>query len=162
MEIAIWRLVKAERVDSAWDGEGAFRFGGRWNSRGVRVVYASSSLALALLEVLVHLDSSVPPPRLCAIHAQVSDEAVTPIEGMEKIPAFDTDAIRFPYSLQESRAAGDVWVRSQAGALAFVPSTIVPTESNFLLNPSHPAFSKIRIGWPREFVFDGRLTARPG
>lgn len=153
----MWRLVKAGRVDSAWDGEGAFRFGGRWNSRGVRVVYASSSLALALLEVVVHQDSSVPPPRLCAIRALVPDKAVTTIQGMKTTPAFGSGTIRFPYSLQESRAAGDAWSRSQAGALASVPSAIVPTESNFLLNPSHPEFSKIRIDPPREFDFDGRL-----
>jgi len=64
--IRIWRLVKAGRTHSAWDGEGAFRFGGRWNSRGVRAVYASSSLALALLETLVHLDPALPLPAMCA------------------------------------------------------------------------------------------------
>lgn len=157
MEIRLWRLVKSGRAASAWDGEGAFLFGGRWNSRGVRAVYASSTLALALLEVLVHLDPAEPLPAMCAISARV------PAGSLAELPAHagntGESAIQFPYSLQTSRRLGDEWMRSNAGAVLAVPSTIIPTESNYLINPAHPGFQKIVIGRPRAFLPDNRLRA---
>ena len=153
MEIQLWRLVKSGRVASSWDGEGAFRFGGRWNSRGVRAVYASSSLALALLEVLVHLDSAAPLPGLCAISARVPAKSVREIS----MPVGKEGVIRFPFSLQTTRCLGDDWIRSNAGVALVVPSAIVPTESNYLINPGHPGFQGVKIERAREFLFDDRL-----
>ena len=57
MSITAWRIVRARFADSAFDGEGARRYGGRWNSRGTRMVYTAGSQALAALEMLVHLDA---------------------------------------------------------------------------------------------------------
>ena len=159
MEVRLWRLVKAGRT--AWDGEGAFRFGGRWNSRGVRMVYASSSLALALLEVLVHLDPAVPMPAMRAISASVPEEEIAEIPGHARASDPGGNAIRFPYSLHESRQLGDEWTRSNAGALLAVPSAIVPTERNFLINPAHPGFQKVAVGRPQEFLWDERLARLP-
>jgi len=153
-------LVKAGRTASAWDGEGAFRFGGRWNNRGGRVVYASSSLALALLEVLVHLDPAAPLPALRAICASVPSGMIAELpkttetkNGGEIFPA-----IRFSVPLKVSRRLGDEWIRSRAGAVLAVPSAIVPTESNYLLNPDHPEFQAIKVGPPRDFALDDRLV----
>lgn len=161
MNVRLWRLVKASRVTTAWDGEGAFRFGGRWNSRGTRIVYASSSLALALLEVLVHVDPGAPLPALCAISAQVADTEIAEIPGDTDSESLglDADSIRFPYSLGASRRIGDNWTRSHPGVVLAVPSAIVPTERNFLINPAHAKFTKLIISDPQSFSLDPRLTA---
>jgi RES domain-containing protein len=53
---------------------------------------------------------------------------------------------------------GDEWLRSKASSVLRVPSVIIPDESNFLLDPTHPDFAKLSIGTPKEFWFDPRLT----
>jgi RES domain-containing protein len=160
--VRLWRLVKAGREASAWDGEGSFRFGGRWNSRGVRVVYASSSLAVALLEILVHLDPAAPLPALRAICATVPPGMIMelPKTSDKKNGGECSTSIRFSVPLKVSRQLGDEWARSRGKAVLCVPSVIVPTESNYLLNPMHLEFGSIKIGPPRDFAFDDRLRGK--
>lgn len=55
----VWRIVREKYAATAFDGEGAYRYGGRWNSQGRRVVYTSATLSLAALEMLVHLQPPV-------------------------------------------------------------------------------------------------------
>src|SRR5579863_7416641 len=69
-----WRICRRRYAAEAATGEGARRFGGRWNSRGVRVVYASTSLALAAVETFVNLEPNLQPKDLVSIEGEIPDE----------------------------------------------------------------------------------------
>jgi RES domain-containing protein len=147
-----WRIVKEKHASTAFDGEGARLFGGRWNSAGLRAVYASSSKSLAALETLVHL-------RLPLAASYVIIPIRFPEALLQMIPprslraGWDAE----PPSLA-SQQLGDEWLRSDRSAVLAVPS-ILTGETNYVLNPVHPRFKKIRIGKPLPFTFDPRLLA---
>lgn len=144
-----FRIVKEKHAAIAFDGEGAWRYGGRWNSPGTRLVYASSSVALAALELLVHLN---PPVGIRYVAIPIGfDDAL--VEKVANLPAEWTEEPPPP----STQAMGDRWVKVGRSALLELPSVIVPTESNYLLNPAHPDFGRIRIGEPVPFAFDPRL-----
>lgn len=146
-----WRIVKEKHAATAFDGEGARLYGGRWNSIGTRVVYASAALSLVALESLVHLS----PPVMFKYLAVpiVFDEGLLesiaarslPVDWMEQPPPPSTQHI------------GDVWVKQARSAVLELPSVIINHERNYLLNPAHPDFRKIKIGKPVPFAFDPRL-----
>ncbi|MBL9174387.1 MAG: RES family NAD+ phosphorylase [Verrucomicrobiales bacterium] len=144
-----WRIVKETHAASAFSGEGARLYGGRWNSPGTGVVYTSGSRALAALETLVHLN----PPvifRYVAIPIQWEDGLV---ERVAALPAEWTQEPPPPATM----GIGDLWVREARSAVLELPSVIVPGEPNYLLNPAHPDFRRIAIGKPEPFSFDPRL-----
>lgn len=154
--VTVWRIAKARHAGNAFDGEGARLNGGRWNNVGVRVAYASESIALASLEVLVGLQKS----GLLASYSLVSarfDEA-----SVETLPAgsLPMDWRAYP-SPPETRAIGDRWVLEGRSLVLEVPSAIIEAESNFLLNPAHPDFRTIAIAPPVPYAFDARLVAGP-
>lgn len=146
-----WRIVKATHAARAFSGEGAQRTGGRWNSPGVPVVYASEHKSLAVLEMLVHLDPW-DPVRYLTFQLEFAETLV------ERWPAD-----RLPSGWREemparaTRLLGDAWARSSRTAILAVPSVIIPEETNYVLNPAHPDFKKITIGKPAPFTFDPRL-----
>lgn len=148
---AIWRIVRAEFAATAFSGEGAFRFGGRWNSKGRRVVYTAGSVSLAGMEMLVHLSRKDILGEYVLVRAtipaglQVVDAAELPI-------GWDSDPPGMP-----SQAFGDAWVDGAASAVLTVPSCVVPYEANYLLNPAHPDFADVTIDEPVPFRFDPRL-----
>jgi len=146
-----WRIVKAKHAATAFSGDGAAKTGGRWNSRGVPVVYASTTKSLAALETLVHLNLPV-PFKYVVIRLQFDDALVEKIL-LNRLPA-DWRVEPPPPS---TRAIGDAWVRERRSAVLALPSVLVPGELNYLLNPAHPAFKKISIGKPERFAFDPRL-----
>jgi RES domain-containing protein len=153
--ISAWRIVKRKLAAQAFTGEGARVYGGRWNSPGIRVVYTSQSRALAALEILVHLESEEALEHYVMIEVRFNSVLVTSVEAF-KLPA-DWQAEPAPLSL---RSIGDGWVAAGVSAVLQVPSAIIPGESNFLLNPAHPDFSKLAFGKPSPFPFDPRLTPR--
>jgi RES domain-containing protein len=150
--VVAWRIVKRRLARTAFDGEGARRFGGRWNSKGVAVVYLAQSQSLAALEILVQIDS---PPLLehyAALPVSIEPNLITRID-MSSLPNnWKTYA-----PPKRIRAIGDDWVAAARSAVLQVPSVIVPLESNYLLNPHHPDFPKLKIGKPVRFTFDPRL-----
>lgn len=148
-----WRIVKTKHVRGAFDGIGARRYGGRWNSVGVPVVYVSGSISLALLEVLVHAEDSGILPAYSIFEVNIPPHLVTAVDR-DHLP---TNWHETP-SPPTLTALGDVWVADQASAALEVPSVIVHTESNYLLNPNHPDFASIVIGTARPFPFDERLV----
>ena len=150
--IRAWRIVDATRVANAFSGEGPWLRGGRWNSAGVRVVYAAENAALAALEVLVHLRQMASLPEFVVISCDFDEKLVTNIGD---VPA-NWREYPPPPQLQ---AMGDEWVRSARSAVLRVPSVIVPGENNYLLNPAHPKFKRIAIGKPERFALDPRLTS---
>lgn len=151
--VQAWRLVKSQHAATAFDGEGAFRFGGRWNHRGCRVVYASGSLALALLEVLVHLDPAGRVPALTAIPIQLPQSLID-IAPMGA-PSSTADAVPLP--IGTTRQIGDTWIQTAHRPALRIPSAIVPIEHNYLLNPEHQDFHRIHIGQAEPLLFDPRL-----
>lgn len=148
-----WRLTKTKHLATAWDGEGARRAGGRWNSVGVRVVYASATLSLALVETLVHLSSGT-LAACSAIPCEIDESLVETVE-QEDLPPVWKDYPPPP----EVQSIGDRWVAEARSAALRVPSVIVPGEFNYVLNPARPDFARIRIGVPLPFPFDARLAA---
>ncbi len=155
MSLRAFRLVKARHSAHAFDGEGARRFGGRWNHPGTRLVYASGSISLAALELLVHLES-VEILAAYDLHELVFDEAWMVALDPAALPARWREDPAPP----AVRALGDAWVASGESAVLRVPSVLVPEEWNVLLNPDHPDFARIERLAPRPFRFDRRLGAR--
>jgi RES domain-containing protein len=148
----IWRLIKTKRAATAFDGEGAKLYGARWNSPGVRVAYGSGSVALAVLEVLVHLQASqfLPSYSLCS--------AIIPDDLVETLPTASLPANwKHSPAPAETAAIGDSWIASGSRAVLSVPSVIVESEPNYLLNPAHTDFARITIRAPVAFEFDPRL-----
>ena len=148
-----WRIVKARHAATAFTGEGAARTGGRWNSRGVPVVYTSSTKSLAALESLVHLN---PPVRFKYVAIRVKfDDALVETVPLKVLPP----NWRVEPPPPSSQRIGDDWVLEGRSAVLALPSVIVSGEPNFLLNPAHPDFKRISIGKPERFTFDPRLLA---
>lgn len=147
-----WRIVKKRHADSAFDGEGARRYGGRWNSPGTPVVYVSDSRALSLLEVLTGLRSVKPIQSYVLIPVTFDDSLVLAVQP-EELP----DDWRQSPPRPSTQRIGDDWVDRKTSAMLRLPSAIVPEECNYLLNPNHPDFLKLQIGEPRDFTIDSRL-----
>jgi RES domain-containing protein len=150
--VTAWRLYKPKHAATAFTGQGARRFGGRLNSKGVAVVYTSATLSLAAMELLVHLQSA----DVLASYAMRSvrfDEGLVTTLTVADLPR-DWNHSPPPPGVQR---VGDEWVRSGASAVLRVPSVIVPTENNYLLNPNHPDFAAIQLGVAEPFQFDPRL-----
>lgn len=146
-----FRIVRGAYAATAFTGEGAALTGGRWNSPGVRVVYTSASASLAALETLVHLN---PAMRFkYAIFRIEFDERL-----VEKLPSASLPAgWRDEPPPPATKHHGDAWVRQARTAVLELPSVMIPGESNFLLNTSHPDFKSIAIGKAEAFSFDSRL-----
>lgn len=147
-----WRICRRRYAGEAASGEGARVFGGRWNSRGVRVVYASTSLALAAVETFVHLEPNLMPADLVSIEGEIP----------ESIPISRIDGKILPVRWHETRGDvlcrfGDEWIRSGQGSALLVPSAAIRSEWNILLNPAHSDFSKIKFRDPEPFAFDARM-----
>ena len=114
------------------------------------MVYASEHLSLAVLEILVHLESDDLPNNLIAYRLDLPDGLV---ERLEEVP---DDWLADPLRRQ-SRRYGDTWAVEQRSVALAVPSAIVPSESNVLLNPLHPRFGEVRIVDQFPFALDHRL-----
>lgn len=151
MTVSAWRIVKAKYATSASDGLGSRRFGGRWNSPGISVVYTASSLSLCALENLVHL---IQPVNMEYVSIRMEfDMSLVEVLAMADLPP-DWNGAPPPPSTQ---AVGNKWVIESRSAVLQVPSVIIPSESNYLLNPDHPDFRKVTLFPPDPFAFDPRL-----
>ena len=153
MRITAYRIIKSKRVATAFDGEGARLYGGRWNSIGTRVVYVAGSRSLATLEILVHTED------ISTIEGQYSIIPVTfPEELVLRIPPADLPkSWSSPEPLAETQMFGDRWIRESRSAALEIPSAVTNEENNYLLNPSHPDFASVAIGVAVPFRIDPRL-----
>ena len=150
--LTAWRIVKAQYQAAAFDGDGARRFGGRWNSRGLPVVYAAATPALAALELLVHLGNSAALVSYVTIACTFDETLVLRVDRHRL--AKDWRSSPAP---PELALVGDAWLKDGTSAVLEVPSAIIPAESNYLLNPRHADFASIDIGRAQPFEFDLRL-----
>lgn len=151
MKMEAWRMVKEKHLATAFSGQWAAKTGGRWNLRGVAVVYASSTRALAALETLVHLNPAA-KFNYVMIGVEFDDKLVERI-NVSALPS-DWQIEPPPVSIQR---LGGTWVRLGRSAVLAVPSAIIPEETNYVLNPAHADFKRITIGNPAPFRFDSRL-----
>lgn len=152
--VLAWRIVTARWADAAFDGEGARRYGGRWNSPGRSAIYLAGSRALAALETLVHLS-----PGVAARQRFIRFEVRLPKSLVSQL---DSDQGSFqPFVGAETQAMGDLWLDNAKGLVLRVPSAVIPEEHNYLLNPAHPKYGEIEISRGEAFAFDPRLLKKP-
>ena len=150
-----WRIVRASRANTAFTGEGPWRYGGRWNSPGVHVVYVSEHQSTAAFEVFANRVPFILEEKYKAFHLEWPD-GLTEIFPIKKLPA----NWRVTPPPAETMEIGDRWVQERRSAVLALPSAICPDDTNFLLNPEHPDFKQIRIHSPINFDFDPRLLGR--
>jgi RES domain-containing protein len=150
----VYRLAKERYLHSALDGSGAKAHGGRWNSKGVAIIYASDSAALAALELLVHLHRTEVLNHYMLFTLELPDDGLMVLDETA-IPA-DWRADPPPSS---TAAIGNEWALSGISLALAVPSTLVPQQRNILINPAHPDFEALASMATREpFNFDPRLV----
>ena len=152
--IRAWRIVKTRYSADAFSGDGARLYGGRWNSSGIAMVYTAGSKSLATLELLVHLDNTsvLPSFSICPVDFDDSlveslNPAALPHDWRESPP---------PISLQ---SVGDDWISRGSSVVLRVPSAVIESENNYLINPAHTNFKKLVIGSMEEFKLDSRLIS---
>ena len=152
MSVTAWRITKRKHARNAFSGEGAREFGGRWNNPGTAVVYTAQSQSLAALEMLVHLDSADLLEKYVLLAADFDQSLIKVLNPSDLPRNWRTDT-----PPAQVRSIGDEWVIGGSSAVLQVPSVLVPGESNFLLNPAHQDFARIRFGKAMAFRFDARL-----
>lgn len=150
----IFRLCRRSFARNPLDGRGGLFASGRWHTSRRLVSYASESLALASLEMLVHCDPDLLPTDLVAIEIDVPERLMLDVLGVVDLPRA-WRRYPAPPSLQR---LGNAWLDAASGCLLRVPSVIVPSESNFLINPAHPDVRQLRVVKRRAFRFDARLA----
>jgi RES domain-containing protein len=149
----VWHLCEAAEVTCALEGEKALRSGGRWNLPGVPLIYAAGTVSLCALELLVHLADDQPRTGFAAIPIDVPESLE--IESVQ--PERLHPRWRSTPSPKEVLAFGTAWARSNRSPILRVPSAVIPLECNFVLNPRHPDFARMKGSAPMPFNFDPRL-----
>jgi RES domain-containing protein len=149
-----FRLTRSTRVNSAFTGDGSRKYGGRWNSPGQAIVYTSSTLSLAVLEIMAHLDDYTTLSRSYSfIPVEIPSVLITAVDP-KSLPAGWNEG---PPGAA-SQHIGDSWVSDKRSAVLAVPTVLVPDEVNYLINPNHPDFPRISIGAVHKLFFDPRFT----
>jgi len=146
-------VLRRAYARTPFDGEGAYRYGGRWSSPGTRLSYASEHQSLAMLEYFVHLGQDDPPGDLVLAVAEIPDdltrEEVEPgdLPGDWRNPAPPPGLARF----------GDEFAHRGEHCLLLVPSVLVPSEHNCLINPAHPDYKRIGVREVEPLSYDSRM-----
>ncbi|MGI8554995.1 MAG: RES family NAD+ phosphorylase [Pyrinomonadaceae bacterium] len=151
--LTTYRIYKAKYAATMFDGEGAYRFGGRWNSRRTRILYTAGSLSLAALEMLVHLNDEEILLSYSFAAAEFDESLILPVEEFQTLPK-NWSASPPPLEIQR---IGDEWASSEASVVLKVLTSVLPVEFNYLINIRHPEVSKIKLGEPQDFTFDKRF-----
>jgi len=149
----VWRICKAQHIPNAFSGIGAEKYGGRWNHKGERMVYSSTSLSLAALELFVHLEPDYLPDDLHFVVAVLPDRASAEELKVADLPQNWRDHPA-PTSLQD---LGSAWLRERRSLLLIVPSAANPEEKNVLVNPNHPEITTLSHVSSKPFFFDPRM-----
>lgn len=148
----VWRLSKARFAGSAFSGEGARLFEGRWNFAAVPMVYTSTSLALAAIEFFVHLDPSAAPHDLVSVQAKIPDTL-----RLDKVAIEELSSDWRRIDNRNLQQLGTDWARSKKSVALAVPSAALEGEWNVLLNPAHADFAKIEVSSAKPFRYDERM-----
>lgn len=149
-----WRITSETWSHAAFTGEGSRRSPGRWNSRGIPVVYTAESRSLAVLEALVNFEGTdrrkLPP---CVLFEVRFDVRLVEVLEPSMLPA---DWVAYP-APPTTRELGDRWAAEGRSAVLRVPSVVTRGEVNYVLNPLHPEFARIEIQPPEPVLWDPRL-----
>jgi RES domain-containing protein len=151
--IRLYRILRKAYAHSPFDGEGAYRYGGRWSSSGTRLSYTSEHQSLAMLEYFVHMDPADPPEDLILASADVPDNV-----SRERI-----QATVLPSNWRDTPAPaalvrfGDQFATKARSCCLVVPSALSPRENNWLLNPQHADFGKIVVLPAEPLSYDRRM-----
>jgi RES domain-containing protein len=135
------------------DGEGAYRFGGRWSSVGTRLTYTAEHLSLAIIEYFVQIDADDSPRDLVVVTADIPASVSRIAISEKQLPG---NWRRIP-AAPGLAAIGDGFVSGGRAAVLIVPSVIAPAESNWLVNSRHPDVAKIVVNAPEKFRYDARF-----
>lgn len=154
----VYRVLRKAFARTPFDGEGAYRFGGRWSSPGIRLSYASEHQSLAMLEYFVHVDKDDPPGDLVLAVAELPDDL-----SREQIAAGNLpDDWREAAAPLELSRLGDEFAQRGEHCLLLAPSVLAPVENNVLINPEHADFRRIVVSNVEPLSFDPRMYAAAG
>jgi RES domain-containing protein len=149
----VYRLLRRPFAAAPFDGEGSYRYGDRWSPPGTRLVHTAEHLSLAMIEYLVHIDPDRPPVDLVLAQAEIPDDVSRIRHRIEDLPP---EWRRYPApAILANLGAG--FVKAARAAVLIVPSALAITENNWLLNPAHPDFHRIKIAGVEPFHYDPRL-----
>ncbi len=147
----VYRIAKQKYIKDL-SGIGAKTVGGRWNPKGVAVLYTSTTAALSALEVLAHLPAAYFPDDMSIASIELPDKLITELD-VKKLPK---NWNKTPPPIEIQNVAMQ-WINEEKYLGIKVPSIIIPKEKNLLINPQHPTFKKIKILHVESFNFDTRL-----
>lgn len=148
----VFRLAR-EQFAHTLSGKGAAIRGARWNSPGVEMIYTAENRSLALAEVAVHLTVATLPADFRMISIEIPDELPVQTIDVNELPS-EWNAFPHPAGTQKT---GDQFIIDGRFAVLKIPSVVTEGDFNYLINPMHPDFRKIRIVEVKQFAFDGRL-----
>jgi RES domain-containing protein len=151
-------VLRRKYARTPFDGEGAYRYGGRWSSPGVRLSYTSEHQSLAMLEYFVHLDKDDPPTDLVLAIAEVPDDLTKEQVRAADLPANWRDAAAPPALAR----FGDQFAERGEHCLLPVPSALAPAENNCLINPGHREYKRIAVLELEPLRYDARMFGRGG
>ena len=137
----VYRILRKPYSKNPLEGEGTYRFGGRWSSVGTRLAYTAEHLSLAMIEYLIHTDSTDPPKDLVVVAAEIPNSLSRRSIAPKDLPV----GWRSTPAMPELATIGDAFARGGRTAILIVPSALAPAESNWLINPQHPHFARIRV-----------------
>ncbi len=149
----VYRVLRKRFARTPFDGEGAYRYGGRWSSPGTRLSYTSEHQSLAPLEYFVHLDKDDPPSDLVIAVAEVPNDLARERVEANKLPRNWREAAA-PAQLAR---LGDEFAQRGEHCLLVVPSILAPAENNCLINPGHPDFKRIVVRDVAPVSYDLRM-----
>jgi RES domain-containing protein len=148
----VFRLAR-KKYPIELSGKGASISGARWNSKGTEIIYCAQNRALAMAEVLVHLSLANLPSDFVMLTIDIPDDIFVEVLNFAKV-AMDWNV--FP-STFETPLLGDDFIRRNEACVLKVPSAVVKGDFNFLINPHHAHFHKIKITEQVDFPFDKRI-----
>ncbi|CAM3888824.1 RES family NAD+ phosphorylase [Rheinheimera salexigens] len=152
--IQLFRLVHSKWLKHAFDGEGARLYGGRWNSKGQQCIYTAGSEALAILEILVHLNN-----RAALSQFKLFQLTIVRTDLMQINNSTLPISWRDQPATSETARIGDSWLNQNASLALAVPSVLAPRENNILLNPKHANFASCVTNITElDFMPDPRLA----
>lgn len=151
-----YRVLRRKYSRAPFDGEGAYRFGGRWSSSGVRLSYASEHQSLAMLEYFVHLDQDDPPRDLVLAIADIPDSVTRESVESRELPGNWRES---PAPAELARF-GDEFAERAKHCVLLVPSALAPSEMNCLINPAHPDYRRIAVRGLEPLAYDRRMFGK--
>lgn len=154
----VYRILRKAYARSPLDGEGAYRYGGRWSSAGTRLAYTSEHQSLAMLEYFVHLDSDNAPADLVLVTTEIPDDVSRERIAAQDLPSFWRKS---PAPADLARI-GNEFARRAKHCILIVPSALAPNENNWILNPQHAGFRRIVLSELEPLRYDPRMFVQRG